>query len=254
MSLEKKMILWVDVGTHFGQEYNSIFGGYIWFFYKIFRRLVGSIIFRKGNFLFLSKLIILIKNKFLLKKQRQNFFVLFVEANPKILRKKIYSQVESISCLALGGKQNSKLGDLFFVDGDETGQGSSIFTKKGNINANHSIAVNIVSPEYFANHIKEKYLKDNNDYKIILRINCEGSEDEVIYAFKKIFGEKFSDVFGSLKDVKGVKGEQAYQNLIEFMKRSKIKFTDFSSSVISWPIAFDRMNTIVKQLKVKSRS
>ena len=51
----------------------------------------------------------------------------------------------------------------------------------------------------------------------------------MIYAFKEVFGRNFCDVFGSLKDVKGVKGQIAYLKLLDFMKNSNINYTDFSS-------------------------
>ena len=244
MNLNKTKILWVDVGTHFGQEFSSIFGSYLWFLYKIFRRMVGALIFKKGEHLKLIDTIRIFKKKIILKNKREKFYVLCVEANPKILRNKVYEKVDSINCFALGGNEDSKLGNLFFADGDDTGQGSSIFKEKGNIDLDHSVLVNIVSPIQFAKKIKRNMFNNNIDYKVILRINCEGSEDEIIYAFKEVFGDNFSEVFGSLKDVKGVKGEKAYNDLVNFMTSSKIHFTDFSSSVLSWPNAFSRINNI----------
>ncbi len=246
MADDNYKIIWVDVGTHFGQEYRSIFGGFFWFFLKIFRRFIGSVILRKGENFEFSKFFKTLKLKTDLKKNRKNFFVLFVEANPKIFEKKIYKEANVVNCVALGGEEKFKLGNLFFVDGDETGQGSSIHKNKGNINLNHSILVNIISAEYYAEYIKNHIINRFTKYKIILRINCEGSEDDVIYAFKKIFGKNFSYVFGSLKDVKGVKGEKKFNKLVSFMKVNKIDFTNFSSSVLTWPEATEKISKISK--------
>ena len=47
----KKMdkIIYVDVGTHFAQEYRSIFGSEKYFMMKIIRRLIGYYVLRIGE-------------------------------------------------------------------------------------------------------------------------------------------------------------------------------------------------------------
>ena len=34
-------LVYIDVGTHFGQEFNSMFGSQWYFFWKIIRRIIG---------------------------------------------------------------------------------------------------------------------------------------------------------------------------------------------------------------------
>ena len=41
---------------------------------------------------------------------------------------------------------------------------------------------------------------------MLLRLNCEGIEDDVIYAAHSSFQDKLKLICGSLKDVEGVKG------------------------------------------------
>ena len=45
-----KKIIWIDVGTHFGQEYNSIFGSNLSFYSNIIKRFVGGAILKRGKF------------------------------------------------------------------------------------------------------------------------------------------------------------------------------------------------------------
>ena len=49
-------IIWIDIGTHYGQEYQSIFSNNLYFYWKIFRRFIGSKLLKRGNFLKLTDL------------------------------------------------------------------------------------------------------------------------------------------------------------------------------------------------------
>ena len=85
-----------------------------------------------------------------------------------------------------------------------------------------------------------------------MRVNCEGSEDDVIYAIHKTFKKKLKIILGSLKDVKGVKGEKEYINLENYIKKNKLRFIDFSSSVHTWLASFSALDFYLKQLTQKS--
>jgi len=50
----------------------------------------------------------------------------------------------------------------------------------------------------------------------LLRLNCEGVEDTVIYSVSESFGKKLKLVCGSLKDVEELKGTGAAESLDEF--------------------------------------
>ena len=81
-----------------------------------------------------------------------------------------------------------------------------------------------------------------------MRINCEGSENDVIYAMHKTFKNKLKLIFGSLKDVRGVKGEKEYINLKNYMKKNKLRFFDFSPSVHTWLNSFSTLDSYLKKL------
>ena len=87
--------------------------------------------------------------------------------------------------------------------------------------------------------------KRYSDYVIILRLNCEGSEDDAIYACKDVFGSSFKKIFGSLKDVKAVKGEKDNTLLQSFMKKNDLSFTEFSGDVTSWGNAFAGIKDLI---------
>ena len=82
-------------------------------------------------------------------------------------------------------------------------------------------------------HIEELY----DDYDILLRLNCEGVEDDVIYSVYNIFGSKTKMICGSLNDVERVKGLDAFQKLEKFMNENKLLFVLFCPLIHSWPEA-----------------
>ena len=61
-------IIWIDIGTHHGQEYKSIFSTSFYFYWKLFRRLIGSKFLKKGNFLPISSILKLIHQRQCLRK------------------------------------------------------------------------------------------------------------------------------------------------------------------------------------------
>ena len=71
----------------------------------------------------------------------------------------------------------------------------------------------------------------------MLRLNCEGVEDTVIYSVSESFGKKLKLVCGSLKDVEELKGVGAAESLDEFMQAKELPFIKFSSGIYTWPQA-----------------
>ena len=48
MSVKKvTKLVYIDVGTHFGQEFQSMFGSRWYFFWKLVRRIIGFIFLEK---------------------------------------------------------------------------------------------------------------------------------------------------------------------------------------------------------------
>ena len=246
----KNKIIWVDVGTHFAQEYKSIFSSNLYFYWKIFRRLIGFIIFKKGNFLKFTDLIKLYAYRKFLKDNKNYFHFTFIEANYKIMKTLIYNEANDVFCFAIGNDQKNylKIEKLYHADSNARSQGNSIYKNKGNINIDNYNSCIFIDANKFSNNYKNFLDKKFDSYEIILRLNCEGSEDDVIYAMHNTFKNKLKLIFGSLKDVKGVKGEIEYINLVNYMKKNKLRFIDFSPSVHTWLNSFSALDFHLKKL------
>ena len=76
--------------------------------------------------------------------------------------------------------------------------------------------------------IKKKLL--NKRSKVLLRINCEGVEDDVIKILTKNFGKNFDLILGSINDVKKIKGIQSYKKIKKFLINKKIKYSYFKGT------------------------
>ena len=107
---------------------------------------------------------------------------------------------------------------------------------------------------YSAEHNGEWYFSLDNYYdsKVALVKTSMGQEvihlrdeDDIIYALKNCFQEKLKYVFGSLKDVKTVKGDKAFQKMMSFIQEKELNYVEFSSSVETWPKAFKKINQII---------
>ena len=73
-----------------------------------------------------------------------------------------------------------------------------------------------------------------DDYQVMIRINCEGIEDEVIYSAYEHFGSKLSLILGSLDDVKKIKGDSALRRAEQFIADRQLPFEKFHSNMSSW--------------------
>ena len=236
MTNERKRLVWLDIGTHRGQEFRSVFAGDIRFALKLlkfFRRrrrhatLAASVMEARDLFDF----------RRILKSRRQDLFFIAIEANPFILAHPVYQMADAIFPLALGQSASdaNTLGRLYLVEHDKGGQGSSIFSEKPNVNSADFLPCIVMDPKRFLTDLKDLLDDYPWDYDLMLRINCEGAEDEVIYAGREVFGDKLVHVFGSLKDVEEIKGTEAYDTLMAFLEKEMLPFTFFSSDVESWP-------------------
>lgn len=253
MNNENK-IVWIDVGTHDAQEYKSIFSTNLHFYWKIFRRFLGSTILKRGNFLTFNDLFKINSYRKYLKNNKGYFHFTFIEANYKVLQSSIYNDADDVFCFAIGSdtKNHLKIGKLYHANDNEKSQGNSIYRNKGNININNFNSCILIDADKFSQYYKKFLDEKFNSYEIILRINCEGSEDDVIYAIHKTFKKKLKFILGSLKDVKGVKGEKEYIDLKNYMKKNKLCFINFSPSVNTWLDSFSALDFYLKKLIQKS--
>ena len=104
-----------------------------------------------------------------------------------------------------------------------------------------------IPSNFFFSYVKGLLDNSFGEYVVILRLNCEGAEDDVIYAASEQFKDRLVLVMGSLKDVEGCKGREAYNNLIDFLKGGNLPFVFFSSSVISWKSAHAEICTVLQK-------
>ena len=58
-----KKIVWIDVGTHYAQEYESAFGSSYKFLWQVFRRFIASKFFFKGSFYKISDIKFILRSK-----------------------------------------------------------------------------------------------------------------------------------------------------------------------------------------------
>ena len=247
--LVMKKTIWIDVGTHFGQEYNSIFGSNLSFYSNIIKRFVGGAILKRGKFVSKEGLKNILDLRSKLRKRSNEFHSIFIEANPKIVsRASVYLRADEVFNIALVGNSQDpfSIKKLYLGVGDELSQGSSIFAENDAVDKSTFIAtMGITCDTFFYQlklHIEELY----DDYQILLRLNCEGTEDEVIYSLYNIFDNKLKMICGSLNDFKRLRGEDAAQKLDEFMDEKKLKFVFFSSHIYSWPQAHNAIMDLLE--------
>ena len=119
----------------------------------------------------------------------------------------------------------------------------------GTFDPNNFIDVLGVSAQAFFATLKLQ-LEDNfgNDYKVLVRLNCEGVEDDVIYAARHQFGKNLKLVCGSIKDVRICKGEDCYKALLNFMQQNSIPYVSFSPGMSSWLSSFLAIKKITTSL------
>lgn len=235
-----KKIIWIDVGTHFGQEYKSIFGSNFSFYRHIIKRFVSGGVLKRGKFVSIADLKNIVHARSKIRKHSKEFHTIFIEANPKIVSKKnIYLSADEVFNIALIDKAHIPLSiaKLYLGAGDELSQGSSIFSENNAVDKETFVTTIGVSTDTFFYQLSLHFEKLFDDYEILLRLNCEGVEDNVIYSAHKIFGNKIKMICGSLNDVRRVKGLNAAENLKTFMDKKQLSFTLFSPLIHTWPQA-----------------
>lgn len=235
-----KKVVYIDVGTHLGQEYNALFSysafAFIWRFTKLF--FASCILQRPGiKLVGLAESFAIIKNTYLIRKQRKDIVTILVEPNFRLYKHDVYSSADKVFCVALAG-EDTEMGfsKFFFPNSNKTSQGATIFNSKKNIDADDCDHVVVVGCVSFAEMLKKMLDEElgDNSYEVALRINCEGSEDSAIYAFAKVFKSQFSALLGSLKDVGELKGHEEMDAMMEFIEKNNIQFTKFSPLYTTW--------------------
>ena len=252
--MEKKLV-YVDIGTHIGQEYKALFSHSVWeFLFRFIKIFLASCIFRKKKIKFvgLSEAIDIIKHTELIRQQRKNITTILVEPNTRLYSDEVYRSADMVFCVALGDMDGGlHFSNLFFSNSDKVCQGASIFSPQKDIDFEESDNVVICGCVPFAEMLKDSLdmLWGKNGYEVVIRINCEGSEDSGIYAFHKVFKNQFNVIFGSLKDVGELKGASEMEALWAYIDTNDLKFVPFSSLYTTWKGASKEILDILESNK-----
>ncbi|MDA9704057.1 hypothetical protein N9U76_01315 [Prochlorococcus sp. AH-736-L19] len=225
-------IILIDVGTHSSGEIKS-FTDSKFFFFKLIKRIIKNIY--KKRSLNINFFISLIINHFKLKNVFNKITLILIEPNYLHFEEKPYkfsTMVIPAAVNSINNKNSSRTIKLFFANNDPKSAGNSIFSSKGNVNKNNFRNVLSLNSYELLEIIENTYLHKNS--KVILRINCEGMEDEIIYEFKKYLANRLKGIMGSLKDVKSIKGKKKYYQLMEFINNEEIIFIPFSDDIDTW--------------------
>ena len=142
----------------------------------------------------------------------------------------------------------SSIVKLYLGDGNSDSQGSSIFLEKHNVTKENFVASLGVSTEDFFNGLESYLNMQFSDYVVMLRLNCEGVEDDAIYSAYSSFGSKLKLISGSLKDVAEVKGFEAYESLEKFIADRGITFAQFNSPIYTWLEGQKSIQTLLSKI------
>lgn len=241
-------LVYIDVGTHFGQEFQSMFGSSWYFFWKVVRRIIGFYLLNKGEKISIKNIVELLRERRKIRKNKEKFLNYFIEANPKIINhSNVYKNAQGVFNCALTGEVNVSITNLYLANFSwegEISQGSSIFSHKDNVSKERFIPTVGVPSKLFFDLFKNYLDSAVSEYGVILRLNCEGVEDDVIYAAHELFGKKLVLIMGSINDVIECKGQVAYFTLEKYLDDNSLPFVYFSSSVNSWIKAHKSINII----------
>ena len=246
-----KKIIWIDVGTHFAQEYNSVFGSNFNFYTQIALRFISGNILGRGKALEFKNIKKIISARKYIRKRKKEFYTIFIEANSKITyNKNIYRNADMVLNLALTDDNYTSLSiiKLYLGSGGDLSQSSSVFSQKHiGFEDKFIPALSISADNCFK--MLERYLSEKfKDYVVLLRLNCEGVEDNVIYSAHSYFGKKLQLICGALKDVGELKGLETLDKLEEFIDVNEIVFTKFASPIDTWAEGQKAIQNLLKQI------
>jgi hypothetical protein len=237
----KSKVIYIDVGVHKGTEVDVLNKRYLlWFIFLYAKRFLISIYLRKIIIPSIYQFFLFLKIKRELHQKMSKTNQVGVEPNWRMYGYKNYKYFNQVFPLALvDEKKGINFGKLYHSEKTLNGEGASVFEG----NQNDFDTVIYCSADSFMKTIFET--ADNNIEKMILRINCEGCEDDVIYAAIKAMEGRPLLVLGSLKDVREKKGEVIYRKLIDEMQSKNILFEKFSGDMRTWVNASRVVNEFI---------
>ena len=91
-----------------------------------------------------------------------------------------------------------------------------------------------VDAEYFLSLLRDKFSEMASDYKIVIRMNCEGAEGSLIEAALKVFGSKVCLISGTLADVQKIFGDEELKRVKTMLLDHGHEILAFSPHMITW--------------------
>ena len=240
-------VLFVDVGSHQCQEIKALKQSSIYLSILFIKRYLLNL-FIKGSIApsFVEFINFIKIRKKLMKKT--DFCFIAIEPNWRHFTCRIYRKLNYIFCFGLQKMDSDfKLKNLSFKSPNKNDQGASLF--KTASHSDLSDVIPVFDTDYFCTNVIQVILNkynDNDSPKILLRLNCEGTEDDVIYSFKKMFPNKLVGILGSLDDVRKKKGANKADDLAEYLHSNAIDFCRFSSNMDTWPGALKFLENKLK--------
>tara|TARA_B100001093_G_C26762445_1_gene986355 strand:- start:666 stop:1436 length:771 start_codon:yes stop_codon:yes gene_type:complete len=236
MISDKDKIIYIDIGTHKGQEFSAFNMNKYSIYYKLIKHNLISLFSKRHKFLNLKKIKILLSTCQYIRRNRKLIFSVLVEPNFVLLNNKSYKYADAVIQASISKRKdkNLSLKNLFIPLGDSGSQSSSLYKKKFEGNTN-SITTLSLNPNNLFKLVKD-YLKNITiEYStVVLRVNNEGNEDECIYSLCDVFDDKKIYVMGSLDDVYKIKGYKSYENLEKYLLEKKLSLYKFSTILNSW--------------------
>ena len=249
--MKSRRLVYLDVGTHIGQEYCALFSHskskMAWLFLKLF---VASFIYpnRGIQYIGLSEALKIMRNVNAIRRRKHEITTIVIEPNSRLFHHKVYSEANKVFCLALSNsKAQFSFENLYFPSSNKASQGASIYRNKKGVNdADHDTIV-AVDSSFFARMLKRDLDSAYGEfgYDVVLRLNCEGAEDSAIYAFRREFGGALTLVMGSLKDVGEIKGSGAMEEMNTYISAEGLEFVPFTPLYHTWS---DASSAILKAL------
>ena len=246
MKDERKPIIFLDIGSHKCQEIFALTSPAIYILILYIKRSILGFVFKQRLVPPIKDLISFLCDRRKIFKRFKFYFVV-VEPNWRHFRNKIYRQVDNVFCLGIHDSDKTIQSLPFYYKSSEMlCQGATLFE--------HSVKhyrvemVPVIDADHFFRYVFDPYMR-KFDFdsgtglvqlrapQVLLRVNCEGAEDDVLYAAQDVLGARLKGVLGSLDDVLKKKGEDAATVLEGFIEESQLGFCRFSSNMASWPSA-----------------
>ncbi len=254
LDYDVKKIVIIDIGTHLGQEILSLFNP-LYVFFKASKLTFTYLFFRKRLSPSMNTLkairdsfyAIITSKK--ISRYRNRFILIGIEPNTILFSSPAYKLLDLILPIAIGESDSESLSirKLYIGSSDPKFKGNSIYSSKENVDSQNFTHIICSNPTNICNKLSHLNLLKEAD--IILRLNCEGSEDDIIYSAFDAFGERLIGIMGNLSDVSKVKSQADENRMMEFIQNKNIPLIKFDAGPQCWFQAHRFILKILNQRK-----